>query len=78
MTQGAQRSNKTGPAILSEEVPLGVVVLTEQEAAKVLKCSVPGLRRMRREGRGPRWTRLGKLVRYRSDWLREFLEENAR
>ncbi len=78
MTKRSRSSTKTGPAILCEEVPPRVVVLTEHETAKLLKCSVPGLRRMRREGRGPRWTKLGKLVRYRSDWLREFLEKNAR
>ncbi|MCI0623843.1 MAG: hypothetical protein L0387_19665 [Acidobacteria bacterium] len=32
---------------------------------------------MRREGRGPRWTRIGRLVRYPERWLIEFVEQNA-
>lgn len=49
----------------------------EGGAAGVLKCSKALLRRMRREGRGPRWTRVGRLVRYSDEWLREYLENNA-
>jgi len=35
------------------------------------------LRRMRREGRGPRFTRIGRLVRYPEDWLYKYIEANA-
>lgn len=49
----------------------------EREAARVLACSRALLRRMRSERRGPRWTRIGRLVRYRDDWLVEFADANA-
>jgi hypothetical protein len=71
------RSRRSRPGVSDTAAYFGVEVLTEQEAANVLKCSVAALRRMRRESRGPRWTKLGKLIRYRPDWLRDFLEENA-
>lgn len=51
--------------------------LTEREVAAILRCSVAALRRMRRERRGPKWTRVGRLVRYPEPWLREFIEQNA-
>lgn len=54
-----------------------MVTLTEREVAELLRCSGACLRRMRREGRGPRWTRVGRLVRYPELWLREFIERNA-
>lgn len=53
-------------------------MLTEREVAVLLRCSVAGLRRMRREQRGPRWTRVGsRLVRYPQEWLRDYLYDNA-
>jgi hypothetical protein len=51
--------------------------LTEREAAGALRCSVACLRRMRRESRGPRWTKIGRLVRYSDQWLNEYLEANS-
>jgi hypothetical protein len=39
-------------------------IYTEREAAQLLKISVPNLRRRRMEGRPPRYTKLGTLVRY--------------
>ena len=49
----------------------------DRKAAEFLGCSRALLRRMRREGRGPRWTRVGRLVRYPSDWLSEYIEAHA-
>jgi Helix-turn-helix domain len=51
--------------------------LNEHEVAQVLRCSVACLRRMRREKRGPRWTRVGRLVRYPERWLNDYLEANS-
>lgn len=51
--------------------------LTEREVAAILRCSVAALRRMRRERRGPKWTRIGRLVRYPEPWLQEYIEANA-
>src|SRR4051812_42834045 len=52
--------------------------LTERDLAKFLRCSVACLRRMRREGRGPRWTRIGRLVRYPESWVQEYLNSQSR
>jgi hypothetical protein len=49
----------------------------DKKAAEKLDCSVALLRRMRREGRGPRFTRIGRLVRYSDDWLLEYIQKNA-
>ena len=49
----------------------------ERGAAQFLNCSKALLRRMRREKRGPRWTRIGKLVRYPAHWLADYIEAHA-
>ena len=51
--------------------------LNEKQAADLLGCSAALMRRMRREGRGPRWTRIGRLVRYPETWLLEYIEAHA-
>lgn len=48
-------------------------VLTEPEAAKILKVSTSGLRAMRHHGLSPRWFKTGRLVRYRCASLQEFI-----
>jgi predicted DNA-binding transcriptional regulator AlpA len=50
---------------------------TRPEAAEHLGLSQSGLRKMEREGRGPRVTRIGRLVRYHPQSLREFIEKNT-
>ncbi len=52
-------------------------LLTEGEVAEVLKCTKSALRRWRREGRGPRYVRVGRLIRYRQPDLELFIEKNA-
>ena len=49
----------------------------ERKAAEFLGCSRALLRRMRREKRGPKWTRIGRLVRYSAEWLAEYIEAHA-
>lgn len=39
-------------------------LLTEPETARRLGCSVSGLRKWRTEGTGPRYIRIGRLIRY--------------
>ncbi len=51
-------------------------VLTERDLATEWRCTASALRRMRREGRGPRWTRVGRLIRYPRAWVQEWLEAN--
>ncbi len=52
-------------------------ILTETEVAEILRCTKAALRRWRREGRGPRFIRVGRLIRYRLSDVEEFLEKNA-
>jgi Helix-turn-helix domain len=40
-------------------------LITEGEAASLLRVSLTSLRRWRREGRGPVYRKLGRSVRYR-------------
>ena len=51
--------------------------LTETEVAEMLRCTKAALRKWRREGRGPRFIRVGRLIRYRLADVEEFLESNA-
>ena len=48
-------------------------LLTDKEAAEAMSCSVAALRRWRREGRGPAFFRIGRLVRYSTADLENFV-----
>lgn len=52
-------------------------LLNEGEVAQLLQCTKSALRRWRREGRGPRFVRLGRLIRYSPTDLEEFIEQNS-
>ena len=52
-------------------------LLTESEVSEILRCTKAALRRWRREERGPRFIRVGRLIRYRLADVEEFLESNA-
>ena len=49
-------------------------VLNEHEAASMLGCSAALLRKWRRLGDGPSYSKLGRLVRYRQEDIQAFLE----
>ena len=51
-------------------------MLDETEVARALAVSVAALRRWRREGRGPQFTRLERCVRYDLRAVERFLAEN--
>ncbi len=53
-------------------------LLTETEAARVLRLAVTTLRRWRYSGRGPVWHKIGHLVRYDAAELREYIAHNTR
>lgn len=55
----------------------GMQLITEEEAARRLCCTVAALRRWRREGRGPRFVRLGRLIRYSDEDLCKFVNEST-
>ena len=50
---------------------------TRREAARLLGCSEAALRRWEGLGSGPRVTRLGRLVRFSPESIREFVERNS-
>jgi len=52
-------------------------LLTEEELAKLWRVTPSLLQKMRHEGRGPRFVRIGRLVRYRLSDLTRYLEENS-
>ena len=52
-------------------------LLTEQQVAERLNCTKSALRRWRREGRGPRFVKIGRLVRYRQADVEDFIERST-
>jgi predicted DNA-binding transcriptional regulator AlpA len=54
-------------------------LLTEEEAAAFLRCSRKTLYRMRKQGTGPKWMRMGcdGGIRYAEQWLEEYAEAQA-
>jgi hypothetical protein len=58
---------------MQDTCPLAV---NEGIASKMISVSVAALRRWRREGRGPKFVRLSRCVRYRVEDLKAFLDEN--
>ena len=54
--------------------PLFDGLLTEAEAGRHVGKSAYTMRKLRREGRGPRYMRVGASVRYRLEDLREWLD----
>jgi len=55
---------------------------TEQEVSKRLACSVGLLRKLRANGQGPSFHRIGRLVRYSEEsittWLKQQSKERER
>ena len=56
---------------------LETLALTESETARMLSISISGLRKWRRNGSGPRFVRLGRLVRYLGTDVQSWLDQNA-
>jgi excisionase family DNA binding protein len=52
-----------------------VNLLTEEQVSKQLSVSVPTLRRWRVLNRGPRFVKVGSLVRYQPEDLEQWLGE---
>ena len=53
-----------------------MILLTEAKAAETLGVSVNGMRKWRREGSGPQFTRLGdRLIRYCEEDLQSWLDK---
>ena len=52
-------------------------VLNERQVQELYGFSIPYLRRARREKRGPRFLKLGKLVRYRRSDIEAYLNAHS-
>jgi predicted DNA-binding transcriptional regulator AlpA len=52
-------------------------ILNERQVQEVFGFTIPYLRRARRERRGPRFLKLGKLVRYRRSDVEAYLAAGA-
>ena len=52
-------------------------LMTEDETSEILKCTVAALRRWRRERRGPRFVKLGRLIRYRQSDIEDFVDRST-
>ena len=50
-----------------------VNTMTEFEVAQALRCSKAVLRKWRAAGKGPRYSKIGRMVRYPSQSVQEFL-----
>jgi predicted DNA-binding transcriptional regulator AlpA len=50
----------------------------QKRAARILGLSVRTLERHRLAGTGPRYARLGRLIRYRQSDLEEWIDRNLR
>ena len=48
-------------------------LLSEHQAAELLGVSGRTLQRLRTNGSGPRWAKIGRLVRYEADAVRDFI-----
>ena len=51
-------------------------LLREQQVAELLGCSAAALRKWRLNGDGPRYCKLGRLVRYSEADLLAYIEQN--
>ncbi len=49
-------------------------LLTDKQVARLFNCTVFALRRWRREGRGPKFVRVQRMVRYRERDIEEFIK----
>ena len=53
-------------------------LVTEDEAASLLRVSLTSVRRWRREGRRPVYRKIGRSVRYRREDLADFIATSRR
>ncbi len=53
------------------------MLFSEKDVARQLNCTVSALRRWRREGRGPLFVKIERLVRYRQEDIEDFINQNT-
>ena len=74
-SSGSHRSAGKGP---SARGPPPDSLLTVEETAGFLRCSISALNKWRVSGNGPRFVRVGARVRYRTSDLLNFIENRTR
>ena len=52
-------------------------MMEEKQTARLLAVSTAALRKWRREGRGPQFTRIGRCVRYELSAIQRFITANS-
>lgn len=52
------------------------VYVSDAIGAQLIGIPVSSLRRWRHEGRGPKYSKIGASVRYKVEWLLQYLEQN--
>ena len=52
-------------------------LFAEQQAAQILGVTVKALQKWRVTGAGPRFVKIGRLVRYTEDTLEEFIQQRT-
>lgn len=57
--------------------PHTAALLTEKETAAMMRLSPEMLRKLRREGGGPQFVRIGRAIRYRAAELGEWIASRA-
>ena len=72
----APKPSRTGKAIMTTSI--NEPLITENEAAGILRVSLTSLRRWRRQGSGPVFRKLGRTVRYRPNDLSDFVASAGR
>lgn len=54
-----------------------LALVTPAQLAKERDVTVTALSEERRSGRGPKYMKLGRFVRYRRKWIEEFYAQNT-
>jgi predicted DNA-binding transcriptional regulator AlpA len=75
MRTSSSQKHPLPPLRAKFEITPDTRLLTEKETAEILGIKVCTLQKWRQQGRGPRYYRLGKAVRYGLDDLGEYLSE---
>ena len=79
VTVKLRAGSKGYPVVQNKSQGVGMQdeLFTTKSAAGYMKCSVPYVRRLKRDGGGPRYIQRGKFVRYRKSDLDAFIEANV-
>jgi hypothetical protein len=78
VSSSGEPHTKPGRGLSARGPPLGEKLLTVQEVAALLHCSVSALNKWRIFGRGPRFIKVERRVRYRPSDIAAYVAASAR